>query len=247
MLRLFVGDPSNEHNPFLSHEERNDASIILYHGTSSVFSHDIEQVGFCFDSFKRECGDAVCAIVDACKTLNYLPGGFSTASLITVNNKTVWFTPHYGLARRYASNAGSECIDGALRAAQGFLAFVRDANMVKLQVGHWESVLKGLHHAETQQVLDNLRDCQLVENLANEVEKAQMFLLDKTRDGSPVVYAVLGDFSTLSKRTLVEFRRRQREGEGIPDQRSSEVMVKEIVGRADFPNGITTGPYQKTL
>jgi hypothetical protein len=60
------------------------------------------------------------------------------------------------------------------------------------------------------------------------------------------VYAVLGDFSALDNTILAKLRRRQRNGTG-KDHRSSDVIVKEIIGRADFPNGITTGPMQKTL
>jgi len=248
MSPFLIEDPNSEDNPFKTHEERDDTLLILYHGTSSMFSDDIERIGFCFDNFKRVYGEAVCTVVDACKTIHFLPHGFATANLIAVNDKTLWFTPHFGLARRYASNVGSECIDGALRAAQEFLAFVRDSNRVKCQVDQWENVLKDRHHAETQQVLDHLRDSQLIETLTIKVEKAHGFLKDKTRKGFPVVYAVIGDFSTrLDKAFLVEFRRRQLKGSGIPDVPSSDVIVKEIVGRADFRNGITPGPFQKTL
>jgi hypothetical protein len=246
MSPILIEDPNCEDNPFKTHEERDDTLFVLYHGTSSMFCDDIERIGFCYDNFKRKYGFAVCAVVDACNTLYFRPSGFATASLIAVNDKTVWFTPHFGLARSYASNTGSECIDGALRTAHEFLAFVRDSNRVKRQVEHWENVLKDRHHAETQQVLDNLRDRQLVEELADKVDKAQSFLKDKTSRGFPVVYAVLAGFSTLIKTTLAELRRRQREdGTGIADHANSDVILKEIVGRADFPNGITPGPFQK--
>ena len=57
---------------------------------------------------------------------------------------------------------------------------------------------------------------------------------------------MLVDFSTLDKAILAEFRRRQLDGIGS-DHRSADVMLKEIVGRADFPNGITPGPFQESL
>ena len=103
------------------------------------------------------------------------------------------------------------------------------------------------HHAETQQVLDNLRNSQLIEELTNKVEKAQVFLKSKAERSVPVVYAVFVDFSTLNVTTLAELRRRQRDGTGIRDQRSSDLMVNEILGRADFPNGITPSPFPKIL
>lgn len=57
------------------------------------------------------------------------------------------------------------------------------------------------------------------------------------------VYAVLADFSAHDETTLAELRRRQRNGDGIEDQRGSDLNLKEIVGRADFPNGITPEPF----
>ena len=239
MSLFLIEDPYCEDNPFKVHEARDDVHFVLYHGTSSIFCDDIERIGFCFDNFKREFGEPVCAIVDACKQIHYLPNGFAPASLITVNDKTVWFTPQFSLARRYASNLGSECIDGAIRAANDFLAFVRDSNRVGQRIDHWSNVLKDGHHAETQRVLDNLQDTQLIEKLSQQVEMAQVFLKGKNERAFPVVYAVLADFSALDKTTLSELRRRQRNGIGIQDQRGSDINIKGIVGRVDFPKGIT--------
>ena len=243
MFTFLIEDPNCEDNPFTAHEVRDDSLLVLYHGTSSTFCDAIERIGFCFDNFKQEYGEAVHAVLGACKKLYFLPDGFATASLINVNDKTVWFTPNFGLARGYASNVGSECIDGALRAGNGFLGFVRDTNRMKRQADHWENVLKNGHDAETQQVLDNLQDRQLIEQLTQKVEKAQRLLTSKTEGGFPVVYAVLGDFSAFGMTRLAELRRRQREGIGNADYRSSDVIVKEIVGRANFPNGITPEPF----
>lgn len=243
MSPFLIEDPNCEDNPFKVHEDRDDIHFVLYHGTSSIFCDDIERIGFCFDNFKREYGESVCAIVDACREIYFLPNGFATAGLITVNEKTVWFTPQFGLARGYASNVGSECIDGAIRAAHGFLAFVRDSNRVGQQADHWRNVLKDRHDARTQQVLDNLQDSHLIEKLTNQVEKAQVFLKEKIERAFPVVYAVLADFSAHDKTTLAELRHRQRNGDGIKDQRGSDFNIKEFVGRADYPNGITPGVF----
>ena len=97
MFTFLIEDPNREDNPFKALEERDDTLFVVYHGTSSMFRDGIERIGFCFDNFKREYGEAVCAIVDACNKLCFRPNGFATASLITANDKTVWFTPHFDL------------------------------------------------------------------------------------------------------------------------------------------------------
>src|SRR6516225_231406 len=117
MRKFVISDPTDRENPF---EELSSANRLIYHGTHSMFCQSIEEKGFRFDSFIATYGEYVRVIVDACNKLGIGPDGLACATGF-VNKGYVYFSRFFRSARSYARNVGCERIDGALRAASGFL------------------------------------------------------------------------------------------------------------------------------
>jgi hypothetical protein len=233
MHKFVISDPSDRANPF---EEFSSANPLIYHGTHSTFCQSIEEKGFRFDSFIATYGQYLRVIVDACNKLYIGPDGLACATGF-VNKGYIYFSRFFRLARIYARNAGCERIDGALRAARGFLGFVQDEQRVQLQAIHWEQVLRqhGRPHPPTEQVLANLRNSDLISKLTEQVVAAQSALLVATKQGYPVVYAVLADRKWIDGVGSPTLAGLQEPFGGI---RLTAVSPDQIVGRADFTNGI---------
>jgi hypothetical protein len=213
----------------------------MYHGTHSMFCPFIEQQGFCFDSFEAAYSEEVRTIITACDELldDRQPAGYAAAKGFSDKN-WVYFSVHFKVARRYASNVGGERIDGALQAANAFLAFARDKHRVELQAAHWEGVLKqyGRPHLPTERVLANLQNADLVRKLTEQVEHAYSVLTLATKEGHPVVYAVRADLEWLREagvRDIQGFPPLEPLG-GIP---LAAVSADRIVARIDYANGIS--------
>src|SRR5687768_12039412 len=188
MHTFTITDPDDRENPLV---KLSTADSLIYHGTHSVFSHLIEEQGFCFDGFNATFGAEIRSIVAACDELYFKPDGYTTAKGFSDKN-CVYFSATFLSARAYALNVGGERLDGALRAAAAFLAFANDKQRIELYAAHWVEVLKqhGRHHAATERVLFNLQSTELVRKLAEQVENAHSVLNLAIRDGYPVVYAV---------------------------------------------------------
>jgi hypothetical protein len=146
--------------------------------------------------------------------------------------------PPPSAARGYALNVGGERLDGALRAANAFLAFARDKHRVERQAAHWEGILKQHGpHAATERVLANLRSTDLVRKLAEQVENAHSVLNLATKQGHPVVYAVRADRKWIRGDGAVATGDCHREPFG--DIRLTAVSADRIVARIEYPNGIS--------
>src|SRR5258706_12906565 len=123
-----ITDPNDRENPLIDTPQ----DSLIYHGTSSVFSSRIEELGFSFGGFKATYGAEIGDIVAACEKLYFKPDGFATASGFSDKN-CVYFSLNYLSARAYALNAGGERIDGVIRAATAFLAFATNRDNVACQ------------------------------------------------------------------------------------------------------------------
>lgn len=234
MQTLTINDPRDRENPIV---ELSTVDSLMYHGTHSMFCPLIEQQGFCFDGFKATYGAEIRAIVAACDELYFKPDGYAAAHGFSDKN-WVYFSASFRSARGYALNVGCERIDGALRAANLFLAFARDKHRVELQATYWEGVLKqhGPHLA-TEQVLANLRNTDLVRKLAEQVETAHSVLNLATRQGHPVVYAVGADRKWVYGFDAVKVEDCHKEPFG--GIRLTAVSADRIVARIEYPNGIS--------
>jgi hypothetical protein len=235
MQTFIITDPNNLENPVME-LQGNDS--LIYHGTHSIACPLIEQKGFCFDSFKEIHGTDIQTIVEACETLYLHPDGYAAAKGFS-DHHWVFFSASFKLARSYAANKGGERIDGAIRAAKGFLAFARDQNRVELQAAHWGKVLdEHGYHFDTAQVLANLQNSDLVRELTAKVENAYNVLSFATGQALPVVYAVRSDqkWVTVDEIQDVYDNYKLESMGGITLQ---SVPADRIVARVDYPNGIS--------
>jgi hypothetical protein len=234
MHTLTITDPHDRENPVLE----STADSLIYHGTHSMFSHLIEQRGFCFDGFNAAYGAEIRSIVAACDELYFKPDGYAAAKGFS-DRQFVYFSASFLSARAYARNIGGERLDGALRAANAFLAFARDKHLVERQAAHWVAVLKqhGRPHAATERVLLNLRSADLVTKLAELVENAHSVLSLATRGGYPVVYAVHDERRRISGTDALATGDFQEESFG--GIRLTAVSSDRIVARIEYPNGIS--------
>jgi hypothetical protein len=232
MHTFVISDPVDRKNPF---EELSRTTLLMFHGTHSMFCPLVEQQGFRFDGFEAAYGQYVRGIVAACTELYVGPNGLAEAKGFSSKRK-VYFSASFTSARGYALNIGCERIDGALRAAAWFLAFVRDSHRVQLQAAHWEQILKQHgSHLETEQVLANLRNSDLLCKLTEQVEKAHSVLHLATSQGFPVVYAVCADRKWIGgdDPAAAGCHREPFGGISFP-----EVSADQLAARVDFPNGI---------
>lgn len=234
MQTFTITDPHDRENPIV---ELSTADSPMYHGTHSMFCPLIEQQGFCFDGFEAAYGAEVRTIVAACDELYLRPDGYAAAKGFSDKN-LVYFSASFRSARGYALNVGCERIDGALRAANAFLAFAHDKHRVELQAAHWEGVLNqhGPHSA-TERVLASLRNTDLVRKLAEQVENAHSVLNLLTRQGHPVVYAVRADRKWIRGAGAIATPGCHREPFG--GIRLAAVSADRIVARIEYPNGIS--------
>jgi hypothetical protein len=229
-----ITDPHDRENPLV---KLSIVDPLMYHGTHSMFCPLIEQQGFCFDGFDASYGAQIRAIVAACDELYFKPDGYAAAKGFS-DKKFVYFSGSFRSARSYAINVGSERIDGALRAGNGFMAFARNKESVERQAAHWENVLKQ-HGPDflTERVLSNLRNTDLVRKLMEQVETAHTALTLATKQGHPVVYAVRADRKWVQRFDAVDSEDSHREPFGGISL--SKVPTDRIVARIDFPNGIS--------
>lgn len=234
MQTFIITDPHDRENPIA---ERSATDPLMYHGTNSVFCPLIEQQGFCFDGFNAAYGAEIRSIVAACDELYFHPDGYAAAKGFSDKN-FVYFSASFRSARGYALNSGGERIDGALRASNGFLAFVRDKRSVELQAAHWEKVLKQHGpHWPTERVLSNLRNADLTRKLVEEMENAQSVLKLATNQGHPVVYAVRADRKWVYE--LDAINTEDCDEEPFGGISLSAVSADRIVARIEYLNGIS--------
>jgi hypothetical protein len=234
-MQIFtITDPHNRENPLA---ELSIAESVMYHGTHSMFSSLIEKQGFRFDGFDAAFGAAIRTIVAACDELYFKPDGYGAAAGFS-DKKFVYFSASFRSARGYAINVGGERIDGALRAANAFVAFARAPDRVERQAAHWEAVLKQYGpHRETERILANLRNAELVRELPKQVENAYSVLSPAVKQGHPVVYAVRVDRKWVSLYHAVMTGEGHAEPFGGISQ--AEVTADRIVARIDYPNSIS--------
>lgn len=233
-MQIFtINDPHNRENPVI--DILGDS--LIYHGTSSVFSQRIEEQGFSFSGFKATCGVEIGSIVAACERLCFKPDGFAAASGFSQKN-CVYFSVHFHSARAYAWNTGGERIDGAIRAANAFVAFANNRHHIARLAAHWEAVLNQHGpHPPTEQVLSNLRNSELVRRLAEEVEISRSVLRKALTKGKPVVYAVSADeawLRELGANAIGDWNKEPFGGIKLTD-----VPANRIVARIEYPNGIS--------
>src|SRR5437773_1118937 len=117
MQTFSVVDPHDPDNPI---NAPGTAGSLMCHGAHSLFSQAIESEGFCCNSFRAAYGAPLAAVVSACDDLHFKPDGYAAAKGFS-DRGFVYFTGTFRSARGYAINTGGERIDGALRAAKGFL------------------------------------------------------------------------------------------------------------------------------
>lgn len=233
MLRFAITDPYARENPVGELQTKNR---LIYHGTHSMFSPSIEQHGFCFECFDTTYRTQVLTIVDACDKFDLHPDGHDTAKGFSEKN-WVYFSVSFLSARGYALNVGCERIDGALRAAKTLFAFVEDKNKLQSKVAFLDTVLnQNGHHPATERVLANLRNSDLVRQLADRVQKARFALDLATSQGYPVVYAVHADQDWIrgNATSTSDWERETFGGIGLP-----RVSADRIVVRVEYPNGIS--------
>jgi hypothetical protein len=233
MKTFLMSDPDDQTNPFegLAH-----GTMLIYHGTNSMFCTPIEQKGLLFDAFDAAFGRNVEEIIAACDKLYVGPDGLASARGFS-SKRQVYLSAMFASARGYARNIGGERIDGALRAAHGFLSFVRDSHRVQLQAAHWERVLmQNGPHLETEQVLANLRNADLLGKLADQVEKAHSELHAAISQGFPVVYAVRSDRKWIGPHEAASAGCHREPFGGV---RADEVLPVDLLARVDYPNGIS--------
>ena len=234
-----ITDPDDRENPVA---EVSSSDSLIYHGTHSMFSPLIEQQGFCFDSFKSTYGTEIQSIVAACDDLYFKPDGYASAKGFSDKN-CVYFSATFLSARAYARNIGGERFDGALRAADAFLAFAWDKKRIEQYAADWTAILKqhGRPHAATERVLFNLQSTDLVRKLAEQVQNANSVLNLGIREGYPVVYAVR-DERTWSQR-WVSGTNAVATGDGHDEPFGgiplTVVSSDRIVARIEYPNGIS--------
>lgn len=224
------------------HDRENPIDVVLtdsliYHGTHTMFCPKIEQEGFCFDGFKAAYGAEIKNIVAACEMLYFKPDGYPAASGFSAKN-CVYFSVYYKSARAYTLNTGGERLDGAIRAANTFLAFANDKDLVARKEAHWATVLsQNGPHAETQRVLSCLRDTSVVSGLAQEVENSLSVLKRAVQGGHPVVYAVSADqewIRELGANAIGDWNK-----EPFGGIKLSMVPPDRIVARINYTNGIS--------
>lgn len=238
MHTFTITDPHDRENPVV--ESTTDS--LIYHGTHSTFSPLIEKQGFCFDGFKAAYAVEIQSIVAACDELDFKPDGYAPAKGFSDKN-CVYFSASFLSARGYALNVGGERLDGALRAADAFLAFARDKQRVELQAAHWVAILKqhGRGHAATERVLFNLQSTDLVRKLAEQVQNAHSVLNLAIREGYPVVYAVRDERRW--KQRWVSGADAVATGDGDDEPFGgiplTAVSSDRIVARIEYPNGIS--------
>ncbi len=217
--------------------EPSTTAPLMYHGTHSMFCARIEHQGFCFESFKTAYWSELQTIVAACDELDFKPDGYAAAKGIS-NKHLVYFSSSFRLARGYALNVGGERVDGALRAATKFLAFAHDERRVELKAAELEAVLNqhGPHRL-TERVVASLRNTELVQMLANQVENARAVLNRLARQGHPIVYAVRADRNW--KRGIEALTNPICHEEPCGGIELAAVSADRIVARIEYPNGIS--------
>jgi len=225
MQTATVLDPDDRTNPIAELSAR---EALLYHGTHSGFRNSIEKHGFSFEFFDRDFGEPIRVIVEACDTLYWKQNGYAAAKSFS-DQRLVYFTLVFKRARDYASNLGSERIDGAIKAGEAFCKFARDPAQNKAHADYWRTALEqhGPHDL-TEAVVANLSNRELVDRLGDQVENAVLTLKAAMQTGHPVVYAVQFDPAA------GEFTREASAG-----VRLRLVGPERIVARIDYPNGVT--------
>jgi len=162
--------------------------------------------------------------------LSYYTNGAQEAAGFA-DEPCVYFSKRFELAREYAGLRGGERIDGALRGGTKMCAILENTDRIQGLISDWESKLRahGRPHLETQQVIERLRNADLLKHFVYEIRQAERALSDLLTGSHPVIYVLQADPSTMD-RIAGGFR--------VP-----RLPADQIIARVDYVNGISVTSF----
>jgi hypothetical protein len=203
MKTISISDPHDVCYPFS--KEWHDDPFILYHGTSSVYSQNIEEKGWIINDQPYDIADfqKICKIYD---DMGWIGTPYPVLHALTmgvgdkyVKTKQASFSREYPIARNYSINLGGESINSLFLAID---EITNISNNSALQKAHEISIKKELDELEKNSnnslsyEIDNYKKnlSNMTESFFNESKKFVLELLKKYEhvkiNHVPIVYVV---------------------------------------------------------
>lgn len=233
MISKSINDATDDLYPFP--KRLWDDPHVVYHGSWSRYSQQIEAEGFVHVNFPFDYCH-VLAVVDAGNALGI--GSFASNTLEP--NPMLSMTANYWGARCYSTDAGGELVRIILKDIHTIEAICTIEERRFALKTRWENGLKGSpHHAPTLAAVQLLGDHQALQQMAERMREARKGIKAATDGGFPVVYALRVEtewFPDLWERYIYNRKRRHPSVVELRCRRDI-ITVDRIVAKAAYPNG----------
>jgi hypothetical protein len=236
---IVVADPEDRSFPFSreTFEERE----ILYHGTWSTYSSEIERLGLSPADvpFSRRSLQTILAANKAIARGSFLAGFLGERERNDVISRHLYFSTSFWFARGYSTDRGGEIVRKGIEDAIGFErictlpeereAFARDLDGGLRVQPQYTAIRSAIELLKSQHALQQLHA---------DVTTAREELQALTDGGRPVVYAIRVDPVWFGD-SWEDYLQRWMAGRGAIDLRCGQAKIppERLVGRVVYPNG----------
>lgn len=220
MDKITIGDPGDRSYPF--RRELFEDPCVLYHGSWSTWSSQIEATGFRQGDFpfEWECVETVC-------NRNRAIGRGSFLAAFLGKQRNLFFASNFWLARAYATDGGGEIVRKAIEEAETF-------ERICSVPAERDELVKYLRATSQQAAISILTDDEGLSRIRTDVKAAKHALMSLTGGGHPVVYAVavqpnwFGDWARYMSYLEIGVR--------LDLQCQHAVAPERILAKANYPN-----------
>ena len=254
-----VDDPKDTSNPFVQDTDP-AGPLLAYHGTSSLFSPDIERNGFAPGKIAYDMND-VQAINRAYEKVGWFgtnAGGYIVLKPFTTGNtgshiqsKPISFTIHCTRARDYSTNRGGETISNIILAVDEFEDFCNGQDLRRKHISDLQREYDRLHAmfgpSEEQDLLNAepgvIAEFRRMKGIPDLIAKCEdeAFLAEALKGLKPLrekYGQVAQSHRPVLYAILYDKARFDERSRGDDLRLTKPYLQSEIIGKVSFPNGI---------
>ena len=220
-----------------------DDRFIVYHGTSSIYSNQIESKGWIINDYPYDMTDMkeICQI---CNSISF-KGSRAQTEMIKgycmgdhVSNKPIYFTQDYWIARNYAINPGGESINALLSLIAEFGEMMNSKALIGKHLIYLNKQLNDAIYRNDidinkfKQKIMNFKDLLSNKELENKLYEIRDKYEKMVQLSSPVVYVVrispdmFSNWRNIGTINLLDLRS------------SVDISPSRIIAKFNYPNGV---------
>lgn len=220
-----------------------DDRFIVYHGTSNIYSNQIESNGWIINDYPYEMEDMEVAY-QICNSIGFKGSGAQTEKIKGycigdhISHKPAYFTQDYWIARNYSFISGGESIRALLSLITEFSEMINNKTLIDKHVIYLnkqlnDAILRNdIAVNEYRQKISNFEGSLIKEDIKNKLYEIRDKYEKMVQPSNPVVYAVKISPDMFSNWRYIEIFRE------LNLMSSVDISPSRIIAKINFPNGV---------